>query len=116
MLDQMKMLGALGNLMKNKDKIAANIKTKVGAIEVVGEAGGGAVKATVSGELKVLSVAISPAAKSRDDLGQLIADATNHALNAAQLRVKQAMDDEFRNAGLPNGIGDMGGFGGLLGR
>ncbi|MFN6040994.1 MAG: YbaB/EbfC family nucleoid-associated protein [Phycisphaerae bacterium] len=116
MLDQMKMLGALGNLMKNKDKIAANIKTKVGAIEVVGEAGGGAVKATVSGELKVLSVNISPAAKSRDDLGNLIADAVNHGLNAAQLRVKQAMDDEFKAAGLPNGIGDMGGFGGLLGR
>ncbi len=123
MFDNMKMLGAVGKLMANKDKVAARVKERLADAQITGEGGNGAAKATVSGELKVLSIEISPALangiagddKTRQLAGTIIAEAVNNALGAAQGRIKSVIDDEAKAMGLPGGIGDMGGLGSLLG-
>jgi DNA-binding protein YbaB len=123
MFDNMKMLGAVGKLMANKDKFVARVKERCADTQVTGEGGTGAVKATVSGELKVLAIEISPALargiaaddKTRLAAGAAIAEAVNNAMSAAQQRVKAILDDEAKAMGLPAGLGDMGGLGSLLG-
>jgi DNA-binding protein YbaB len=124
MLDNMKMLAAVGTLMKNKDKIAERVKAKLATVEVTGEGGQGAVRATVSGELKVLRVEIAPALangiaaddRTRQLAGSMIAEAVNNATAAAQLRIKAAIDEEAKSLGFPGGLPDIGGLGGLFGR
>jgi len=125
MLDNMKMLGALGALMKNKDKLAGagdRIKRKLEGVRVTGSAGGGAVTAHAGGNLQVTAIEISPALangmaadeNTRLAAGNLIAEAVNDALAQAQVRVREAVDTEAKALGL-DGIPDLGGLGGLLG-
>lgn len=122
MFNQMKAMGAIAGLMKNKEKIAeaaARVKRTLDDRPVVGEAGGGAIRVTVGGEMKVARVEIAPAVVAGmnagpDALAQveaLIADATNDALRLAQQRVKEAIDREARELGI-DGLGDQ--LGGLL--
>jgi DNA-binding YbaB/EbfC family protein len=121
MLDAFKMAGTLAGLMKNKEAIRAaaeRIKSRLGEIRVTGTAGGGAVTVTVSGQMKVLSVELSPALAghvadetSREMAQQLIADATNDAIAQAQARAQQEIAKEAQALGLP----EIPGLQGLLG-
>lgn len=122
MLDNMKMLAALGGLMKNREQIAQRIKQRLTQVRVDGEATGGGVRATVSGDLKVVAVEISPqlASTITDDarramLCSMIAEAVNDATANAQQEIKAAIDEEAKAMGLPPGLTDMSGLGGLLG-
>ena len=124
MLDQMKMLGALGGLLKNRDKIAGageRVKAKLGAVRVHGEAGG--VRATVTGSLVVQKIELSPqvlqqlqtGGATRDGATQLVCEAVNNASANAQVEIKKAVDEEARALGFEGGIPDIAGLGGLLG-
>jgi DNA-binding protein YbaB len=123
MFDNMKMLGALGGLMKNREQIAARIKTRLGSVRVDAEATGGSVRATVSGDLKVVSIEIKPEliasaagnAQRTQMLHSMIAEAVNNAMASAQLEIKSAIDEEAKAMGLPAGLTDMGGLGSLFG-
>ncbi|MFO0830506.1 MAG: YbaB/EbfC family nucleoid-associated protein [Phycisphaerales bacterium] len=126
MLDQMKMLGALSGLLKNRDKLAGaadRVKSKLAAAKVVGQCTGGGVKATVSGALVVQKIELSPqvvqqinaGGVTRDGATQLICEAVNDAVAAAQVEIKKAMDEEAKALGLEGGIPDVAGLGNLLG-
>jgi DNA-binding protein YbaB len=104
MLDKLKMMGALANLMKDQDKLkeaGARIRERAGTIVVTGRAGGGAAVARVSGQLKVMSVELSPALvggmaaddRTRELAASLIAEAVNDALTRA--RAKHVVDVAF---------------------
>lgn len=122
MFEQMKAMGAIAGLLKNKDKLAeaaARVKRTLDDRPAMGEAGGGAVRVTVGSELKVTRVEIAPAvvagmtsgAAALQQVEELIADATNDALKRAQERVKEAIDREAKDLGI-EGLGDQ--IGGLL--
>lgn len=112
MFENLKSLGALAGLMQNKDKIrdaAARFREKLESIRVTGEAGGGAVRVTVTGKLVVLEVALDPAliaGLTTGDGGRLMAqslikDACNDAISRAQALVHQQADRQARELGLP---------------
>lgn len=122
MFEQMKAMGAIAGLLKNKDKLAeaaARVKRTLDDRPAMGEAGGGAVRVTVGSELKVTRVEITPAvvagmtsgAAALQQIEELIADATNDALKRAQERIKEAIDREAKELGI-EGLGDQ--IGGLL--
>lgn len=122
MFDQMKQMGAIAGLLKNKEKLAeagARVKRTLEERPVTGEAGGGAIRVTVGGEMKVRRVEIAPAIaaglgagdEARMQIENLIAEATNDAMRLAQLRLKEAVDREAAELGI-EGLGDQ--LGGLL--
>ncbi len=126
MLDQMKLLGTLGGLLKNKDKLMGagdRIKAKLSAVKVSGESTGGGVKATVSGSLVVQKIELSQqvvqqlnaGGVTRDGATQLICEAVNDAIAEAQVEIKKAVDEEAKALGLEGGIPDVAGLGSLLG-
>lgn len=124
MLDNLKMLNALTGLMKNRDKLqtAGNrVREKMEATRCTGEAGGGAVRAVVTGSMKVISIELAPGLangmaaddKTRALAGALIAEATNNAIAQAQEKMKEAIQAEAKSLGL-DGI-DLPGLQGMLG-
>lgn len=125
MFDNMKTMAAVAGLMKNKDKLreaGQRIKDKAEATRVTGEAGMGAARVVVTGAMKVISVELSPGLvvgmnaddKTRSLAGQLIAEATNDGLAKAQLKMKEAIDEEARALGFEGGLPS--GITGLLGQ
>lgn len=119
MLDNMKMISALGALVKNKDNLreaGARVRQKMAAVRVTGEAGAGAARAVVSGEMRVVSVELAPGLvlgmasdeKTRALAGALIAEAVNAGLVEAQRRLRDAMDEEARALGLEGVLPDVG--------
>ncbi|MDQ7013902.1 MAG: YbaB/EbfC family nucleoid-associated protein [Planctomycetota bacterium] len=121
MFDQMKQMGAIASLLKNKDKLAeaaARVKRALEDRPVTAESGGGAVRVTIGSEMKVLRIEIAPAVAAgigagddaRQQIETLIADATNDAMQLAQQRLKEAIDREATELGF-EGFGDqIGGF------
>ncbi|MCC6971594.1 MAG: YbaB/EbfC family nucleoid-associated protein, partial [Phycisphaerales bacterium] len=64
MLDNLKALGALSGLMKNKDKIAESarrVRDELASARITGQSGGGVVRAVASGDMRVVSIEISAA-------------------------------------------------------
>lgn len=112
MFDNLKALGALAGLMQNKDKVRAaaeRFKDKLERINVTGTAGGGAVRVSVSGKLRVTDVSFDPALIAGLQAGEggrvmaqsLIQDAINDAMMRAQALVHEEADKQARELGLP---------------
>ena len=117
MFDKFKAMGAIAGLMGKKGEIKAaieRVKEKSGRTTVTGSGGGGAVKAVVSGHLKVVSIELSPALaagiatdeRTRALAGNLIAEAVNDGLKQAQDMLKESIAAEAKALGLP----DIGGL------
>lgn len=126
MFDKLKAVSAIGNLMKNQDKIkeaGARIKARLEAMRIQGEAGGGAARAEITGTMKVLHVELSPALvagmhaddRTRALASGLIAEALNNAISEAQRRMQETIAAEAKEAGLDGLLPDAGALGGLLG-
>jgi hypothetical protein len=126
MFDSLKSMGAVANLLKNKDQIAAagqRVQERMEALRVTGESGGGAVRAIVTGKMRVESIHIEPAAAqgfaadedSRLMAQALITHAVNDGLIKAQEAAQAAIATEAEALGVPE-IADklQGGLGGLL--
>jgi DNA-binding protein YbaB len=122
MFDKLKAMGALAGLMKNREGLRAagdRVKEKMERTRCAGEAGGGAVRAVVSGKMEVVELIITPALatgmaadpKTRELAGGLIAEAVNIALRQAQERLQEAIKIEAEAMGL----GDLGNLEGLSG-
>ncbi len=120
MLDNLKALGALSGLMKNKDKIAESarrVRDELAAARITGQAGGGVVKAVASGDMRVVSIEISPALGAgigssdadRAMASALITDAVNDALTRARVTAQEAIRRETEALGLPADFAGMGG-------
>lgn len=121
MFDSLKAMGTLGALMKNKDKIAEaakRVKDELARLRVEGVAGGGVVRAVASGEMKILSIDISPALGAglgasdadRAMASALIAEAVNEALAKARDRAQEMIRREAQALGLPDIPADIGGL------
>ncbi len=121
MFEQFKALGQVAALLKDKDRlrqIAAEFRERVDRITVEAEAGGGAVRVTVSGRMQVLDVRMDPAViaalagapGAAVQVQSLIREATNDALARAQALVREAAERQAAELGLPG----LGGLGGLL--
>ncbi|MBL0927976.1 MAG: YbaB/EbfC family nucleoid-associated protein [Phycisphaerales bacterium] len=113
MFEQMKAMGAIAGLLKNKERIretAAKVKERLAATEVTGAAGGGAVKVTISGSLRVTRVEIDRSVASgmgasddaRARAEALLAEAANDALERVQKVIRDEAAREARELGLPD--------------
>ena len=123
MFESLKAAGALAGLMKNKEALKASgerIKVRLGELRAAGGSGGGAVRATVSGDMKLISVTLEPAVcmglasgsdASREQVQQLIVEAVNNASDIAKVMAQREIAREAESLGLPN----MPGLEGLLG-
>lgn len=84
-------------------KLAA-LQRELASRRIEGSAGGGMVRAEVSGALRVLSISIEPsllASGDREMLQDLTAAALNAALTNAQRVVQEEMQRASRGLGLP---------------
>jgi nucleoid-associated protein EbfC len=103
------MRGNLNDLMKQAQAMQANMQkaqAEIGNIEVVGEAGGGMVKVTMSGRHEVKRVQIEPAVsgEDRETLEDLIAAAANDAVHKFEARVQEKMASLTAGLQLPPGM------------
>ena len=105
-----KELGAMMNLLGNKGKIQEEIQkfqAQVGTITAEATAGAGYVTVKVNGRLEIQSVRISEEAiqlNDREMLEDLIAAATNQALNKVREVLAQESAKMAANIGLPPGM------------
>lgn len=120
MLDNLKALGALSGLMKNKDKIAESarrVRDELASARISGQAGGGVVKAVASGDMRIVSIELSPALgagigaseSDRAMASALITDAVNNALARARTVAQETIRRETEALGLPAELAGMGG-------
>lgn len=125
MFDNLKALGALAGLMQNKDKVRAaaeRFKEKLERMNVTGTAGGGAVRVSVTGKLRVTDVSLDPALIAGLQAGEggramaqsLIQEAMNDAMSRAQALVHEEADKQARELGLP-GLPGMDSISSMLG-
>lgn len=115
MFDQMKAMGALAGLLKNQDKLkeaGERLQRRLDEVRVVGAAGGGAVRVTMTGKMRTVEVELEPSifAGSPDDAGgperraitqDLIAEAVNDAARRAQEVMREETEKMARELDLP---------------
>jgi nucleoid-associated protein EbfC len=103
-------MGNLQRMAMQMQQEMERIQAELAEAEVEGSAGGGVVRAVVTGKQTVVSVTIDPTAVDSDDvemLQDLVTAALNDALEASRRLAEQKM-------GALSSLG--GGLGGLLGR
>ena len=103
-------MGNLQRMAMQMQQEMARIQAELADAEVEGSAGGGAVRAVVTGKQEVRSISIDPGAVDPDDvdmLQDLVVAAINDALDASRRLAEEKM------AAVTGGLG--GGLGGLLG-
>jgi len=123
MFENMKAMGAIAGLMKNKERLkemGEEFRAKLATMSAEGSAGGGAVRVTVSGQLRVQQVHLDPAviaglqvegAGGKSMVESLIAEATNEAMSRMQVMVGEEARKMAEELGLP----DMPGLQNLIG-
>jgi DNA-binding YbaB/EbfC family protein len=86
----------------------AELQRALAARRVEGSAGGGMVRAEVSGAMRVLSISIEPSLLAGNDR-EMIQDLTAAAINAALLNAQRLVQEEMQKAssglGLPGMLG-----------
>jgi nucleoid-associated protein EbfC len=95
------MFGNMGNLGKMM-QVASEMKTKMPELqkklaesEYTAEAGGGAVRATVSGKLQIRDVKIDPAVLEDGDV-EMLEDLVKAAVSAAQANAAEAAAEAMK--------------------
>lgn len=113
MFDQMKNLKQLASLMGNAGELKAKFEAMQAQLEhktVEADAGAGAVRVTVNGHLRVVSIHLDPAMTAPVGSGceadkgmveELIVSATNAALTKAKLMIKADMASITGGLNLP---------------
>ena len=81
----------------------AELQQKLAARRVEGTAGGGMVRAEVSGALRVLSIQIEPALFASGDR-EMLQDLTAAAVNAAITNAQRLMQEEMQKASSALGL------------
>jgi DNA-binding YbaB/EbfC family protein len=101
----------MNNAMKQVQKAQAEmarVQEELKSDMVTASAGGGAVKVSVTGDLRVTDVVIDPRAVDPDDvemLQDMVLAAVNEALREAQELANQKMSRIMGGLGLPGGMG-----------
>ena len=103
------MKGGLGNLMKQAQKMQAELQQaqeRLAQEEVTGESGGGMVKITMNGKHEVRRVQIDDSliGDDREMLEDLVAAAINDATHRIAEKAQQSMSGLASGMGLPPGF------------
>ncbi|HKK03435.1 MAG TPA: YbaB/EbfC family nucleoid-associated protein [Gammaproteobacteria bacterium] len=98
------MKGQMGQLMRQAQQMQENMEKaqrELAALEVVGESGGGMVKATMTCKHEMRGIEIDPAllGDDKDMLEDLVAAAVNDAVR----KVEQTVQEKY--AGMTSGLG-----------
>lgn len=125
MLDGLKGMAGLAGLMKDLPKIKARmeeVKARLGERTVTAETGGGAVRVSANGLLKIVSIEVDPALLaglvdvSDPDDRTMAVDLLTNAVNTAIEKAREMAEGEFGAAAEDLGLPiPAGGLGGLLG-
>jgi nucleoid-associated protein EbfC len=105
-------MGNLQRVAMQMQQEMERIQAELAEAEVEGSAGGGVVRAVVTGKQTLVSITIDPSAVDSDDvemLQDLVTAAVNEALESSRRLAEQKM-------GAMQSLGGLGGLGGLLGR
>lgn len=97
-------------LLKQAQKMQAQLEEaqlEAKDISVDASAGGGMVKVSASGDMKITNITIDPAALDPDDV-ELLQDMLMAAINDALTSASEATNNKVAEA---TGMGDMGGLG-----
>ena len=103
------MKGGIGNLMKQAQKMQADMQKaqeEIAQMEVEGQAGGGMVKVTMNGRHEIRRVSLDDSLMSDDK--EMIEDLLAAAVNDAVRRVEQ--ESQSRMSGLTDGMNLPGGL------
>jgi DNA-binding YbaB/EbfC family protein len=87
----------MGNLAKMAQQMQADmarVEQELNELRVEGSAGGGVVKAVVSGKQDIVSIAIEPAAVDPDDV-EMLQDLIVAAVADAQANARKAAEDKM---------------------
>ncbi|MFP4649027.1 MAG: YbaB/EbfC family nucleoid-associated protein [Halorhodospira sp.] len=103
------MKGGLSNMMKQAQKLQEDMQKaqeEIAAMEVVGEAGAGMVKVTMTGRHEVRKVEIDPSLfeDDREMVEDLVAAACNDAVQKIQRESQERMSSMTEGLGLPPGM------------
>lgn len=102
------MRGPIANLMQQAQKMQENLQkaqAELAALEVVGQAGGGMVKVTLTGRMEARRVAIDPQALGDAEmLEDLIAAAINDAVNKVNELSAERMGQATAGLPIPPGM------------
>ena len=103
------MRGNINQLMRQAQAMQANmqkVQDEIASLEVVGEAGGGMVKVTMTGKHEVRGVAIEPAVigEDREMLEDLVAAAINDAVHKVEVSTQEKMSSVTAGLQLPPGM------------
>jgi len=119
MLNQMKAMGAVAGLLRDRDKLKAagvQLKQRLDDTRVEGDAGAGAVRVCMTGRGKVIDVNLAPALIASGDADMIagaVREACNDAIEKTQVKMREEAARAARKLGIPNidGLSDMlGGF------
>ena len=102
-------MGNLQRMAQQMQQEMERVQAELAESEVEGSAGGGVVRAVVTGKQSLVSITIDPSAVDADDvemLQDLVTAAVNEALDASRRLAEQKM----------GAMRSLGGLGGLLGR
>lgn len=103
------MKGGLGNLMKQAQKMQADMQKaqeELASLEVEGSAGGGMVKVVMTGRHELKKVSIDPEVfdDDREMAEDLVAAAVNDAVRRVEELSKEKMSSMAGGMGLPPGM------------
>ena len=107
------MKGALGNIMKQAQKMQENLQkaqAEIASLEIAGESGGGLVSVLMTGRYEVRRIRIddSLVGDDKDMLEDLVAAAINDAVHKVERTVQDKMSGLTAGMGLPPGmLGDL---------
>ncbi|HUQ44808.1 MAG TPA: YbaB/EbfC family nucleoid-associated protein [Candidatus Limnocylindria bacterium] len=108
-------MGNLQRMAMQMQQEMERVQAELAETEVDGSAGGGVVRAVVTGKQTLVSITIDPSAVEADDvemLQDLVTAAVNEALESSRRLAEQKMG-AMQSLGA---LGGPGGLGGLLGR
>ncbi len=103
------MKGGIGNLMKQAQKMQANMQKaqeEIAQLEVTGESGGGMVKVTMNGrhEARRVQIDATVPVDDREMLEDLIAAAINDAAHRVEAMTQEKMSGLMGGMNLPPGL------------
>ncbi len=103
------MKGNIGNMMRQAQAMQERmqkVQLEIASLEVVGEAGGGMVKVTMTGKHEVKRVQIEPAviSEDREMLEDLVAAAINDAVHKVEAATQAKMAGVMAGIQLPPGM------------
>ena len=103
------MKGGIGNLMKQAQKMQADlqrVQEEIARAEVTGESGGGLVRVTMNGRHEVRRVQIDPSlvGDDREMLEDLVAAACNDAAHRVEQMTQERMSGLTAGMALPPGL------------